>query len=125
MKVSLTIDNIISRNSYQILIADAIHRFQCNGCEKAPIIGNKYNCPSCNSYYLCQECKSKGVHNYHPFEVFTKPEGRITKLISFHKFSLLHIIYIYFQAMFIITFIAMNVKCIQLLGSDTGVYFAY
>lgn len=41
-------------------------RFQCDGCQMTPIVGDRYHCmhPSCGNYDLCGSCKARG--NCHP-----------------------------------------------------------
>eukprot|EP01121_Diplochlamys_sp_Union-15-3_P015670 TRINITY_DN5224_c0_g1_i1.p1 TRINITY_DN5224_c0_g1~~TRINITY_DN5224_c0_g1_i1.p1 ORF type:complete len:361 (-),score=58.84 TRINITY_DN5224_c0_g1_i1:48-1130(-) len=54
----------------------AVHyRVICDGCEKAPIVGNRFKCTTCFDYDLCSDCESKGIHKEtgHSFNKIEKP----------------------------------------------------
>jgi len=48
----------------------------CDGCNKTPIVGNRYKCTQCNDFDYCSDCyKNKNnIHNpEHKFDVIEKP----------------------------------------------------
>ena len=44
---------------------------QCEKCKISPIIGNRYKCPKCLNYNLCEDCEEKnGEMGFHPHSDF-------------------------------------------------------
>lgn len=43
----------------------------CDGCNMAPLIGQRYTCSTCGNYDLCSACGKKG--HEHPLEVVAQP----------------------------------------------------
>ena len=41
--------------------------YACSGCGMQPIIGRVFKCKQCN-YYLCEVCRSSGLHMFHAFD---------------------------------------------------------
>jgi hypothetical protein len=52
------------------------HGITCDGCQKAPIVGNRYKCTECPDYDLCQECSDKKVHPDHNMIKMNRPWQR-------------------------------------------------
>lgn len=49
-------------------------RHQCDGCDKYPIVGNRYKCTICNDFDYCQDCETKfGETHDHPFLKIRNP----------------------------------------------------
>lgn len=44
----------------------------CDGCQTHPIIGQRYNCPTCGNYDLCSTCQQKG--HEHPLVLEPQPK---------------------------------------------------
>lgn len=44
----------------------------CDGCNAAPIIGQRYHCETCGNYDLCAACEKKG-HD-HPLKLIPQPK---------------------------------------------------
>lgn len=53
----------------------AIHLgYICDGCDKGPIIGNRYKCTVCDDFDYCEECEEKFRDQHkHPFLKIYKP----------------------------------------------------
>jgi hypothetical protein len=53
----------------------AIHfGYICDGCEKHPIIGNRFKCTVCEDFDYCEECEEKFRNEHkHPFLKIYKP----------------------------------------------------
>ena len=50
------------------------HGYICDGCEKAPIVGNRYKCIVCKDFDYCEECEEKFRDQHkHPFLKIYKP----------------------------------------------------
>ncbi len=43
----------------------------CDGCNMAPLVGQRYRCLTCRNYDLCSACEKKG-HD-HPLELVPQP----------------------------------------------------
>jgi len=57
---------------------EPIHfRVTCDGCQKGPIIGNRYKCDGCEDFDFCQTCYEK-LKEHHPkehsFTLIEKPQ---------------------------------------------------
>ena len=50
------------------------HGYICDGCQMAPIIGNRYNCTICKDFDYCDACEEKFKNEHkHPFLKIYKP----------------------------------------------------
>lgn len=47
------------------------HRVQCDFCDVAPIIGNRYKCMTCPNFDLCQACYEGPGHEHEMVEINT------------------------------------------------------
>ncbi len=56
-------------------------RVTCDGCQKFPIIGNRYKCIICHDFDFCEECESKGTHP-HAFLKIRRPEQAPKVLVA-------------------------------------------
>ncbi|CAF4979382.1 unnamed protein product [Rotaria sp. Silwood1] len=45
---------------------------KCDGCNMAPLIGQRYICPTCGNYELCSACEKKG--HEHPLVLQPQPD---------------------------------------------------
>ena len=54
----------------------AVHfGYICDGCNKGPIIGNRFKCTVCNNFDYCEACEEKFKDQHkHPFLKIYKPE---------------------------------------------------
>lgn len=59
---------------YQKKEGVVVHRhFICDGCNKGPIIGNRYHCNDCKDFDYCEECMKKfGDKHEHKFQKIDK-----------------------------------------------------
>ena len=46
----------------------------CHGCQMNPLVGERYNCSTCDNYDLCAACQKKG----HPHELKSMPQSSST-----------------------------------------------
>ena len=46
---------------------------RCDGCKKAPIVGQRYRCTICKNYDLCSACEKKG--HEHPLVLEPQPNN--------------------------------------------------
>ena len=50
------------------------HEYICDGCDKGPIIGNRYKCTVCDDFDYCEACEEKFRDQHkHPFLKIYKP----------------------------------------------------
>ena len=51
------------------------HGYICDGCNKGPIIGNRFKCTVCDDFDFCETCEEKFKDQHkHPFLKIYKPE---------------------------------------------------
>ena len=51
------------------------HNYICDGCNKGPIIGNRFKCTICDDFDFCEDCEEKFKDQHkHPFLKIYKPE---------------------------------------------------
>jgi hypothetical protein len=43
--------------------------FECKGCLKKPIVGIRYECPTCPQFSLCEACEAKVDHEHNLLKI--------------------------------------------------------
>ena len=63
-------------------VNDCLHcNVRCDGCNKFPIIGNRYKCSICQDFDFCEECEEKNQHP-HAFIKIRTPKQNPIKIIT-------------------------------------------